>query len=680
MKRYWWWLVILLCLGGAGKVHADLASFDMASSVNGMQVAQLAEPFRGASSQAREHAPAAAPAEREMLLLASASPAVSAAEVAGEVMTVDKVVSVLKTPLAGDNVVNWVYPGQKIWAGNLEAGFYAVREIQESGQPQAKVMGYVKAADLRHLSAEERQQTASATLAPQAARPAVAEAAVKPAVAPAPAPAPMAKAAAPATPAPTPAMPQAKAPAKVEAPASAPAPMAAQEKPALAAQPKTTPAAAPQPIAQGTTMVAGKPPLPRPLTLQAAIAYAQENNLDGAVARQERIVQEEMRTQAKWNLLPSLILESENSWKDRDVATSSRSLSSGKQSLEPSISSDRTVQRQSAIMSWDLLNLAVNLNRLRQADSRVNTSAEHLRRVKQDLALDVTRVYMQAAVAEASAKSAHDIIEKLQNRTKLVRRQVQDRTVAEVAGLEAEAHFINLIMRFKQHERRAETHRAELARLLGISRVEDIELSSLAVDNHIDKNTPKIDTLWRDAQRLRPELVALEFDKDISLRDVTNAMSRLLPSPTVFARFDHDNNSYLSESEWLTVGLKLSWDLLGVPRNLAESNVARARVLAVDKRKEAMLTAVFAQLRLASIEQAESLDDIELLRDLNDSRARLLTTVEGQVKQGKSHEGDLLDAEQKYLIANSEFLNAYGRLVTARARVNNSVGRDWMAK
>ncbi len=387
-----------------------------------------------------------------------------------------------------------------------------------------------------------------------------------------------------------------------------------------------------------------------------------------------------MRTQAKWNLLPSLILESENSWKDRDVATSSRSLSSGKQSLEPSISSDRTVQRQSAIMSWDLLNLAVNLNRLRQADSRVNTSAEHLRRVKQDLALDVTRVYMQAAVAEASAKSAHDIIEKLQNRTKLVRRQVQDRTVAEVAGLEAEAHFINLIMRFKQHERRAETHRAELARLLGISRVEDIELSSLAVDNHIDKNTPKIDTLWRDAQRLRPELVALEFDKDISLRDVTNAMSRLLPSPTVFARFDHDNNSYLSESEWLTVGLKLSWDLLGVPRNLAESNVARARVLAVDKRKEAMLTAVFAQLRLASIEQAESLDDIELLRDLNDSRARLLTTVEGQVKQGKSHEGDLLDAEQKYLIANSEFLNAYGRLVTARARVNNSVGRDWMAK
>ena len=100
----------------------------------------------------------------------------------------------------------------------------------------------------------------------------------------------------------------------------------------------------------------------------------------------------------------------------------------------------------------------------------------------------------------------------------------------------------------------------------------------------------------------------------------------------------------------------------------------------MDKRKEAMLTAVFAQLRLASIEQAESLDDIELLRDLNDSRARLLTTVEGQVKQGKSHEGDLLDAEQKYLIANSEFLNAYGRLVTARARVNNSVGRDWMAK
>ncbi|MBI4798214.1 MAG: TolC family protein, partial [Desulfarculus sp.] len=613
-------------------------------------------------------------------------PALAVAEVEGQVLTPVEVTPILRGRGTQHVMAGWLYYDERVWAGYLGDGYYAVFDLKDKGSPESKAKGYVKASALRKLTEEERAAMAApaGVAAAKPTAPAPAPAAVAPAPAPAAkAPEPAAK---PAAPAPAPA---AKAPEPAVKPASAtpaptPAPAATAPAPAAKApEPAAKPAqAAPgQPLPMGVPVTMGKPPLPRPLTLKAAIAYALDNNLDAAVARQEQVVQEEMRTSAKWSLLPSLILESENSWKDREVATSSRSLKTGKQSLEPSISSDQTVNRQTAIMSWDLLNLAVNVNRWMQADARVKASGEHLRRIKQDLVLDITRSYMQTAVAESSAKNTRGIMDKLKNRTKLVKRQVQERTVPEVAGLEAEAHFINLIMRFKQHERRAETHRAELARLLGTDRVDDIEIPPLAVESPLHKEpAPKIETLWREAQNLRPELMALDLDKEISLRDVTNSMARLLPAPTIFARFDHDNNSYLSESEWFTLGLKISWDLLGIPRNLAERSAAQARVLMVDRRKEAMVTAVFTQVRLATIEQAESMDDIELLRDLNESRSRLLTAMEGQVKQGKSHEGDLLDAEQKYLVANHEFINSYGRLVTSRARLNNSVGRDWKAK
>ncbi|MBI5522290.1 MAG: TolC family protein [Desulfarculus sp.] len=601
----------------------------MAPAVNEVQAARLVEQPRSAISQHRDQIRAAVPHDGGTIILASASATAAPAPASGEVMTTDKVAQVISRPGPGQNLVDWAYPGQRVWASSLEGGFYLVHDPKDVGKAQAKALGYVKASDLRKLGEEEGAAMAG---------------------------------------------PAGVAAAKPAAPALAPA-MAMQDKPGPA---KPAPG---QPLPMGVPVTMGKPPLPRPLSLKAAIAHALDNNLDAAVARQEQVVQEEMRTSARWSLLPSLILESENSWKDREVATSSRALKTGKQSLEPSISSDQTVNRQTAIMSWDLLNLAVNVNRWMQADARVKTSGEHLRRIKQDLVLDITRSYMQAAVAEASAQNTRGIMDKLKNRTKLVKRQVQERTVPEVAGLEAEAHFISLIIRFKQHERRAETHRAELARLLGTGRVDDIEIPPLAVDIPLHKEpAPKIETLWREAQNLRPELMALDLDKEISLRDVTNSMARLLPAPTIFARFDHDNNSYLSESEWFTLGLKISWDLLGIPRNLAERGAAQARVLMVDRRKEAMVTAVFTQVRLATIEQAESMDDIELLRDLNESRSRLLTAMEGQVKQGKSHEGDLLDAEQKYLVANHEFINSYGRLVTSRARLNNSVGRDWKAK
>ncbi|MFH1035872.1 MAG: hypothetical protein V1806_15300, partial [Pseudomonadota bacterium] len=429
MKRYWWWLVILLCLGWAGKGYADLVSFEVASSPDTMQVAQLGQPARNAPGQPREYARADLSAGPGAIILASASPSSSSAELDGEVMTADKVVSVLKSPVAGENVVNWIYPGQKVWAGQPAGDFRAVQDVQDVGKAQAKTMGYVKASDLRPLTDAEKQHMASTAPAPvAAAKPAVPEPATKPAAAPAPvavakpaapepvgevltpaevapimrgrgpqhpmvgwlyldervwagylqdgyyaifdlkdkghsesqakgyvkaaslrklseeeraamaapapvakapepaaqpavapapapvakavepkaqpavapAPAPVAKAAEPKAqpavapaPAPVAKAPEPKAqpadvPAKAGLQASAPAPVARQEKPAPAMETKPSAPTATKPSAAGVTVVAGKPPLPRPLTLAAAVAYAVENNLDAAVARQEQ--------------------------------------------------------------------------------------------------------------------------------------------------------------------------------------------------------------------------------------------------------------------------------------------------------------------------------------------------------------------------------------------------------
>lgn len=615
-------------------------------------------------------------------------------------MVSDKTVNVMEGRSEQSNLVGWLMPPEPVWAAQLANGYFAVYQTKGPGKMENKHLGYVKDAQLRAMTDQERTAWSAAVAPAPAAKPAevAMSAPAKPIAAPAPAAAPAAPAPAPATPAakpmpavaapapamtqtpPAPATPAAKTPAPALAPASA---SAQASKPAPPAPPQAmteTPPTPAKPSAAPATGVPAKPTLPRPLTLKAAVDYALENNLDAAVVKQEKAMQEEMQTGAKWAMLPTLILEFERSWKDRDVPSSSQNAQTGEQSLAPSISTDRTTMRESATMSWDLLNFGINYYRWRQSELRVGMSEERIRRVKQDLAMDVTRTYMQAVVAQEAADISRNMLGNLKKRLGEVRQQIKDRSLKEVEGLERESHFLGLTLRFKEHERRAQSHKTELARLLGLERSDQIELAPIKIEGAGDKGQPKIEDLWSQAQRWRPELAALDLEKSVSLRDVTISMARLLPAPTVFARFDHDNNSFLTEHEWYTLGLRISYDLFSLPRNWSERNVARARVKLVEQRKDALVTAVFSQVRLASIEYAESQENIDLLREIDQTRAKIKTAREKELGGGASNELDLLEAEQRHISARIEHLNAFARLVTAQARLDNSIGRDWKNK
>src|SRR3954451_22271282 len=85
-------------------------------------------------------------------------------------------------------------------------------------------------------------------------------------------------------------------------------------------------------------------PLTRPLTLEEAFARAMSYNLDERVKLMERQVAQRDFEISKFDLLPKVIANAGASTRNNELASSSVSVRTRQQSLEPSTSTDRDLK------------------------------------------------------------------------------------------------------------------------------------------------------------------------------------------------------------------------------------------------------------------------------------------------------------------------------------------------
>jgi outer membrane protein TolC len=426
-----------------------------------------------------------------------------------------------------------------------------------------------------------------------------------------------------------------------------------------------------------TEVTVALPSLSGPITLDEAIAYALACNLNVAVSEAEKEVQREVETAAMMRMLPSLIVNAERSWKSRHVPSRSENYQTGVQSLAPSISSEKAVRRQSAELSWNLLDLAINVNLWKQAGDRSKIRSLQIQRIKQNLSLDVTGAYMRAVVAKDSAKQAKTIVGYAMKRQKIIDTQMERGHIAKIDGLQSGIDIAELLIRLTKYTDEYTASKTELARLMGIDPSTSFELAEMDFDAIPGPLLIKSDTLNQEAILNRPELFELDLDGTIAAKDAEIALLQMFPSLTPFVRYEHDSNKYLTRHDWFVSGLKLSWDLFSMPEAYAKEQSALAQSKLIKKRRMNMAMAVLTQLRLAMIEYENYQRQVEQTRELEDLREELTREVHMQVETGRLKESTLLNADQLYVIAHRARLIAYARLVTARQRILNSLGRDW---
>lgn len=413
-----------------------------------------------------------------------------------------------------------------------------------------------------------------------------------------------------------------------------------------------------------------------PLTYDEVVAFALAHNLDLAVADREREIRQELLTSAKLGMLPSLTASGEFSGKDRNVATRSKSVLTGRESLEASTSSEKTTLKADTTLLWNLLDFGVAFFRSRQAKDQLEIAAQTRRRAAQNLVLQVSEAYWRTLTARASYLKAKSIFtaDVEAEKAKLAK-QMESGDLAEVEGLQKRRELIENQIRLQRFEREFKRSQANLARLMGLAPSVSFELAEVSFDPP-QPMAIDLEKFSRLALVYRPELYEQDLQERISLDDARIALARIFPAPSLFLRADVDANQYLWKDHWASAGIRAAWDLLSIPERIQDRKVARSRVALAKERRALLAAGILTQLHIAVLDYEDSRNRLQLTSELMAAGEKLLAALEKQAKTGETSEATLVFERARYLDAYTRYLGEYRDLRISEARILHTIGLD----
>ncbi|HNQ24399.1 MAG TPA: TolC family protein [Phycisphaerae bacterium] len=413
-----------------------------------------------------------------------------------------------------------------------------------------------------------------------------------------------------------------------------------------------------------------------PLSLDDALAYAAQYNIEAWLAAQESRLQHELATQATLKMLPSLLAGAAYRERNRYDASSSQSFATGEESLEPSFSTEKRGRTFDVSATWNLLDFGLSYLRARQQTDREWIARQRERRVQQDLAFQVTRAYWQTVTAAESAGQAEEISAQVAARLARVRQEMEDKVISPVDGLGKETALLQQQDELRRYQRDYLKARTELAKLMGLPPGTPVVLASLDLDASVEARPYDVEALEWTALRRRPELFEKDLEHAISRDEAHVALAQMLPSPAALFQYNYDSNRFLVFNDWNTVGIRASWDLLAIPHQLQQRRATKLQAELTVTRRVALAVAILAQLHLALIDYQEAMAQCAINQTIADRHRLLLEAVRTQAEEGKSHEGEVVDQQVKCLRARARYLSARADLMTAEARLLNTIGLD----
>lgn len=141
-------------------------------------------------------------------------------------------------------------------------------------------------------------------------------------------------------------------------------------------------------------------PVSRPITLYEAMARGLRFNLEARVQGLKEMVAHRQLDLAHYDLLPKLVADAGYAGRNNFSGASSRSLTTGRESLEGSTSAEKNIYSSNLTLSWDVLDFGLSYVRAQQASNDVLIAEEDKRRTANRVIQEVRSAFWKALGAE----------------------------------------------------------------------------------------------------------------------------------------------------------------------------------------------------------------------------------------------------------------------------------------
>jgi outer membrane protein, multidrug efflux system len=416
------------------------------------------------------------------------------------------------------------------------------------------------------------------------------------------------------------------------------------------------------------SMFKDQEPLSGPLTLHEAMARAVKYNLEGRLKVMEEALAQRQVDLATFDMLPRMALSAGYAGRDNVSASSSESIKTGTQSLEPSTSQDRDRGVADLTMVWNVLDFGVAyVSAKQQGDQRLIVQ-ERRRKVLNTIIQDVRSAYWRALAAERLLVQIDSLMVRVNQARDNSQRLSEQRIGDPVQALSYQRALIEATRQLEDQRRALSLAKTELATLINLPIGSNVSLAA-SDDYPVPQLNVDLGVLEQEALATRPELREQDYQARISAAETRKAMLRLLPGLEFSMGGHYDSNSFLVNQSWADYGVKITWNLFNVLSAPASINVAKAGEQVAEARRQAMSMAILAQLYVANANFNESKRQFQTSQQLAGLDSQIVEQLRNRYKAQGIGELELIQGELNALQANlrrdlayAELRNSYGQL------------------
>ncbi|MFP8967713.1 TolC family protein [Pokkaliibacter sp. CJK22405] len=428
-------------------------------------------------------------------------------------------------------------------------------------------------------------------------------------------------------------------------------------------------------------MYLNQEPVSGPITLHEAMARALKYNLEARLKLMEQALSERQLDVASFDMLPRVALEAGYTGRNNISASSSRSVQTGTQSLEPSTSLDNDRDVADLTMVWNVLDFGVSYVAAQQKSDQRWIAEEQRRKVVQTVVNDVRSAYWRAVAAERLLSK----IDKLLDRVNAARRsseRMSSRSIGDpVVALNYQRTLIETTRQLEQQRRALSLAKTELATLMNLPLGTDYQL---AIPNQKNLPVPQLNvdfnTLETAALIYRPELREQDYKVRISAAETKKTLLRMLPGLEVQAGGHYDSNSFLVNQSWADLGVKVTWNLFNLISGPSAHRAAEAGEAVAEAQRKALSLAVLAQLYVANANYSEAIRQYKTSQELRDIDDKILVQQRNRYRVQSIGELDLIRSELNAVTADLRQDLAYADLRNSYGQIFSTVGLDMLPK
>ncbi|MEO0393285.1 MAG: TolC family protein [Pseudomonadota bacterium] len=424
-------------------------------------------------------------------------------------------------------------------------------------------------------------------------------------------------------------------------------------------------------IQEMTTAVDG------PITLHEAMARTVLFNLDHRVTRMQELVSLGQFELAQFEMLPELSYRLQGIDRDPRQASSSRSIFTGQQTLEPSTSQDRSRALGDLTFSWNVLDLGVSYFQARQDADRAIISDELRRRSMHTLMEDVRGAFWRAYAAQELSSDVEEVLDAVKQALVDVSDIEEGRLQPPLQTLRFRRSLIDLIGQLEQLSADLDLAKVELLSLMNLPSSTDITLSVSALEAF---KLPVLDMpqnmLEQIALDQRPELREQLYETRITANEARRVLFDALPGLELSLSGNADSNSFLVDNFWREASATLLGnivDLLTLGERLEQAefqgNLADAQRLAIH-------LAIISQVNIAKQQYTASSTSFQRASEVLAIEELIANILTQEAEASAGNPLEKVRAEASALFAKLARFQSYADAQAAYGRILASLGVD----